>query len=396
MLPIKTFLTLTFILLSLASTLAQPVTLSDEAEIIVMTMSPGQEELYSAFGHSALRVRDDLNGLDIVFNYGIFDFDQPNFYLNFTKGKLLYKLGTAHYSRFLRYYMSINRTITEQTLNLNPTEKQEIFNFLTENAKPENADYYYNYCYNNCATKIRDVIEQSLDGRITFNYNYSNDSLSYRGLMDKYLHQQPWGDLGIDFCLGSEIDQLADGPAYMYMPEYLEIALDGAKLYTDSSTVPLIKNKKIIHKATDQPNMASPIRPFHIFILLFFLVGIITHRSIKYQVSYRFIDGILFGVTGFLGFTLLLLWFGTDHLSQYNYNLIWCNPLNLLAFILLLRRKKQSWLRYYFNFYGIALIALIAFNAILPQQLHEAFVPLVLGLMIRSFYLGYWLKGEKK
>ncbi|MBU2914403.1 DUF4105 domain-containing protein [Reichenbachiella agariperforans] len=392
----KTLLTLVFLSLIAHATLAQRTQLSGQAEIIVMTMSPGQEELYSAFGHSAVRVRDDLNRLDIVFNYGIFDFDQPNFYLNFTKGKLLYKLGTAHYSRFLRYYMSINRTITEQTLNLSPTEKQEIFDFLTENAKPENADYYYNYCYNNCATKIRDVIEQSLDGRVQFNYSYANDSLSYRDLMDQYLGEQPWGDLGIDFCLGSEIDRRADGAAYMYMPEYLEIALDGAQLSNDSTTQPLVKTKKIVNKAADQPSMASPIRPFLIFVLVFFFVGLVTHRSLKYQANYRFVDVILFGSTGVLGISLLLLWFGTDHLSQHNYNLIWCTPLNLIALILLLRKKKAPWLKYYFNLYGFVLMLQVILSGALPQQLHEAFIPLVLALMIRSFYLGYWLKGQKK
>ncbi|MCV9389111.1 DUF4105 domain-containing protein [Reichenbachiella sp. ABR2-5] len=358
-----------------------------------MTMSPGQEELYSAFGHSALRVRDEPNRIDIVFNYGIFDFDQPNFYLNFARGKLLYKLGTGPYSRYRRYYMSINRTIIEQSLNLNQEQKQAIFDRLIENAKPENADYYYNYCYDNCATKIRDVINATLGDKIKYNYNYARDSMSYRDLMDRYLHEQPWGDVGIDFCLGPEIDRRADGPAYMYMPEYLKIALDGATVRNDSTQIPLVKEKKTINVAADQPSMASAIRPFHVFVLLFFVVGIFIHRSMKYQMNYRFVDVILFGVTGVLSISLLFLWFGTDHLSQHNYNLIWCTPLNLIALILLIRKKKIKALRYYFITYAIVLIGQISLSAALPQQLNDAFIPLLLALMIRSFYLGYWLKN---
>lgn len=387
----QTLFILVFVLFFTTKSWAQ-TQLSDKAEVILMTMSPGQEELYSAFGHSALRIKDEPNRIDIVFNYGIFDFDQPNFYLNFAKGKLLYKLGTGPYSAYLRYYMSINRTIIEQSFNLTASQKQQIFDRLVENAKPENADYYYNYCYNNCATKIRDVINETLGGQLKYNYGYARDSLSYRGLMDRYLDQQPWGDLGIDFCLGPEIDRLADGSAYMYMPEYLKIAFDGAVITTDSTRVPLVKEKKTVNVAADQESMASAIRPFHVFVLLFFVVGIITHRSLKYKMNYRFIDVILYGVTGVLSLSLLLLWFGTDHLSQNNYNLIWCNPLNLIAIILLTRKQPAKWLRFYFITYGIVLVFQIAMSAGLPQQLHEAFVPLLLALAIRSFYLGYWLK----
>ncbi|UXP34026.1 DUF4105 domain-containing protein [Reichenbachiella agarivorans] len=371
---------------------AQGIMLSEEAEVSVLTMGPGQEQLYSAFGHSALRIHDDQNSIDIFYNYGVFDFDQPNFYLNFAKGKLLYKLGLNNYSRQIKYYMRINRTIVEQTLDLTQSEKQEVFDVLMENAKPENAEYYYNYCYDNCATKIRDVINTVLAGKVQYNYHYASDSMSYRDLMDKYLGQQPWGDVGIDYCLGSEIDRLADGPAYMYMPEYLKIALDGAHITNDSTIKPLVKQKRTLNIAADKPSAASPITPFHVFVVLFFVVGIFTHRGLKYSLNFRFIDVILYGTTGLLGFSLLFLWFGTDHLSQNNLNLIWSTPLNLIALALLFKKERPAWLRYYFNAYGIVLILLIITDGALPQQLNEAFIPLVLALIVRSFYLGYWLK----
>ncbi|MGL1885381.1 MAG: DUF4105 domain-containing protein [Reichenbachiella sp.] len=387
------YLTLVLIAVNSPVFSQSPAVLSDEAEVIIMSFSPGQEELYSAFGHSAIRVSDPSQKIDIVFNYGIFDFDQPNFYLNFAKGKLLYKLGTGPYDRYKAYYSRINRTITEQTLNIDSLAKQNVYDYMINNAKPENADYYYNYCYDNCATKIRDVINIALQGQVTFDYQYADDSLSYRGLMDKYMDQQPWGDFGIDFCLGMEIDRVADAPAYMYMPEYLELAIDKATIKTDSTDQPLVKKKQIVNTAVDKPSMASAIKPVHVFVALFFIIGILTSRSFKFQVDYKFIDILLFGITGFFGIGLLFLWLGTDHLSQGNFNIIWANPLNVIILFFLFNKKNSVWVRYYFIANSIILGLLIVFNGLMPQQLHPAFIPIVLSLIVRSIYLMMRLKA---
>ncbi|MCV9389501.1 lipoprotein N-acyltransferase Lnb domain-containing protein, partial [Reichenbachiella ulvae] len=283
----------------------------------------------------------------MIFNYGIFDFDQPNFYLNFTKGKLYYKLGTGSYEGYKRYYYREDRTWREHVLNITQGDKQSIFEFLVDNAKPENANYYYNYCYDNCATRMRDVLATVLGDRVTYDYSFASDSLSYRGLMDKYLDHQPWGDLGIDICLGAEIDQTADGFHYQYMPLYLEEALQTATIQNDSTIVPLIAASTTISTSSEQP-VDSAFKPIHLFVILFFVTGLITHRGLKYHANYRFIDVLLFGVTGLLGCFLLFLWFGTDHLSKYNYNLLWAMPLNLIGLFFLLKKSKPHWLHIYF------------------------------------------------
>lgn len=373
---------------------SQYKTLSDSAEISLLTMSPGQEELYSAFGHSALRVQDPLNRVDVVFNYGIFHFNQPNFYLNFTKGKLYYELGIRSYKRTKNYYTSINRTITEQILNLSKDEKQLLFDKLMLNAEPENAYYYYNYCYNNCSTKIRDILEEVLGDKLNYDFSYANDSLSYRQLMDLYLGQQPWGDLGIDLALGSEIDQVADGRGYMYLPEFLLESFDKATIEREGGADDLVKETNIINTAFEMPDASSAIEPIHVFVILFFVVGLAIHRGLKYNVSFRWVDVLLFGVTGLAGCFLLFLWFGTDHLSQANYNLIWCTPLSLIALILLLMKKTPAWLRYYFVAFGGLMVLQILFRELFVQELHFAFIPLVLTLAIRSFYLAYVLKSK--
>ncbi|MEP2026145.1 MAG: DUF4105 domain-containing protein [Reichenbachiella sp.] len=388
------FLLALSLLLVSKESMASDIQLSDEAEIIVLILDPTQVELYSAFGHSAFRVSDPTNRVDMIFNYGIFDFDQPNFYLNFTKGKLYYKLGTGSYEAYKRYYFREDRSWREHVLNIEQADKQAIFDFLINNAKPENANYYYNYCYDNCATRMRDVVDMVFEDRIKYNYTFASDSMSFRDLMDKYLTYQPWGDLGIDICLGSQIDETANGFHYQYMPLYLEEALLTAVLQTDSTTVPVVASSTTMNVSAEQPT-ESGFRPIHLFVILFFIVGLTIHRGLKYTVNYRFVDVILFGVTGLLGCFLLFLWFGTDHMSKYNYNLLWAMPFNLVGLIFLLKKTKSDWLRYYFLGFGGIQVLLLFFRELLPQVIHFALIPLVLALAMRSFFLAYTLKKER-
>ena len=179
-------------------------------KVSVITIGPSQEELYSAFGHSGIRVIDDSLGIDYFYNYGVFDFDQPNFYLNFLKGKLLYMVVKYDYSSVKEYYISNNRDIKEQILSLSLNQKIDLFKYLENNILEENKYYSYNYLYDNCATKIRDVLNDVFPNYIYYDFQDVSYSLSYRELMDLYLSYQKWGDLGIDICLGVEIDKIAE------------------------------------------------------------------------------------------------------------------------------------------------------------------------------------------
>ena len=202
--------------------------LSENSQISVITIGPSQKELYSAFGHSGIRVKDDSLGIDYFYNYGVFDFDQPNFYINFLKGKLLYMVNRYNYKPVEDHYILNDRFIKEQILNLNSSQKLKTFNFLENNILSQNKYYYYNYIYNNCATKIRDLFDEIFPKYVEYD-SINNDNLSYRELMDLYLYDQKWGDLGIDICLGSEIDKIADNYNSMYLPDYLFSNLDNAK-----------------------------------------------------------------------------------------------------------------------------------------------------------------------
>jgi len=363
--------------------------LSSEAQISLITCGPGQNELYSAFGHTAVRVKDPKMRLDLVFNYGIFDFNQPNFYLNFAKGHLLYMLAVSDWDRFERAYINEGRFIHEQVLNLDSAQTKAYFEFLMDNARPENKDYYYDYFYDNCATRVRDGLETSLGaGKIKFlEETYYQPSLSIRELCDEYLVYQPWGDLGIDLCLGQPMDKQADARIEMFLPDLLEYAFAKAVIIEDGVERPLVKSFKVLYPATavNQKSWWSPMFFFAVCLVLVVLATIFFYQQWRIL---RYLDVVLFSVSGILGIFLLILWFFTDHkAAAYNFNILIFLPLNIFLIPGIIRGKWAAWsleiLRYLPYFYAI----LLAAWAFLPQQLHLGLLPLVAILILRSWHI---------
>ncbi|MEJ2005805.1 MAG: DUF4105 domain-containing protein, partial [Cyclobacteriaceae bacterium] len=245
---------LSIILLLVGFAAVGQIRLSESAEIRVLTCGPYQGELYSAFGHSAIRVYDPDVGIDYLFNYGVFDFDQPNFYLNFARGFLHYQLAVTDYRYFRDAYISRNRYIHEQVLNLNAGEKQAFFDFLQWNMKPENRYYYYDYFYDNCATRVRDALVRTFGDSIEFDGSYIDTEYTIRDLTDIYLQQQPWGDLGIDLCLGLPMDTVASPYMYMFLPDYIEKEFDNAYIIRKGSRIPLVKETIVTYEAVPEPD----------------------------------------------------------------------------------------------------------------------------------------------
>ena len=252
---------------------SQRIQLSDDAEIHVLTCGPYQGELYSAFGHSAVRVSDPKSGLDWLYNYGIFSFNQPNFYLNFARGYLNYRLAVMDYEGFRDYYIHENRFIHEQILNLNKEQKQQYFDFLEWNAKPENQFYYYDYFYDNCATRIRDGLKLTFGDQIEFDGSYVTTDYTIRELTDLYLAYHPWGDLGIDLCLGLPMDVKATPEMYMFLPDYIENGFNNAFIKTDSGLVPLVEKTLITYESKPENIEESGFTPLAVFSLLL-IIGI--------------------------------------------------------------------------------------------------------------------------
>ncbi|MEP1034239.1 DUF4105 domain-containing protein [Ekhidna sp.] len=370
------------------------IELSDRAEIAVITIGPYQGEVWSAFGHSGIRIVDPSTGVDWFYNYGLYDFDQENFFLNFAQGLLKYKVGVMKYDRVFRYYKSQNRYVKEQYLNLTAGEKQQFFDFLQRNVQPENAEYLYNYVFDNCATKIRDVPVQLFPNRIAFDFSYKEEGKTIRDLMDDYLDYQPWGDFAIDLGLGLQIDREATAYEYMFLPDYIHAAFAGATIDRDSLKVPLVERAETTFMPEEEDITNSLLTPFNTFVLVFFIVGLITHRNMKYGKRTKWIDTLLFSIVGFAGWWVVFLWFGTEHLSQRNLNILWAIPFHFPLVFFTTKERFRKFFSVYFKATAYWYCGVLLIWAILPQPIHQSLVPLVLTMVLRSFFISYDLRKK--
>jgi hypothetical protein len=361
--------------------------LSEMAQVSIITMGPFYGELYAAFGHSAIRVFDPVNNIDLAYNYGTFDFDQPNFYLNFARGNLLYKLAVQDYQRLRQYYIYYNRFIHEQVLDLNLSQEQEVFDFLQNNAMPENANYYYDYFYDNCASRIRDVFEQSLGSDFEFDGSYIKSERSIRELTDDYLiGHYPWGDLGIDFCLGLPMDKILKPREYMFLPDYIESGFDNAWL----NDKPIVRDKIVVFEPENVEEKKTIVTPSLVFLTLLVIVAFTTRRHLKMGKRGHYLDASIFIVIGLLGIFLTLLWFATDHrAASSNLNIIWAFPVHLIAGIILLKGEASLFWRKYFKVIAIVMTVLLVVWPVLPQMMPTSLMFVSAVIMIRAAYIGW-------
>ena len=361
--------------------------LSDRAEISILTIGPGTSELYAAFGHSAIRVTDPEYDYDAAFNYGTFDFNQPNFYLNFAKGYLVYKLAVQDAKGLINYYEESNRSVKEQALNLTQEQKQKVFSYLVSNARPENANYYYDYFYDNCATKIGDVFIEALGDDFRFDESYVDEpGLTIRELTDRYSADWfPWGKLGIDLCLGMPMDIQLTNLQYMYLPDYVADAFDLAEVNLEGNWTPVVEHSSTLFDADNSKHKGPFFTPKLVFWLVALFIAFLTYWSLKKSLSLRFFDFAIFLTYGLLGLFLLLLWVATDHAAAaWNLNLLWAWPTHLFVAGLILKRVKPRWMNWYLLFTVVGGILLILVWSILPQALNPALIPITLIITIRS------------
>ena len=373
---------------------AQFLQLSSQAEISIITVGPGENELYATFGHSAFRIRDRANALDRVYNYGTFNFDTSNFYLKFVQGKLLYDLRAYDFSIFLRSYQREKRWVKAQILDLSTEEVQQIYNFLENNAKPKNRSYKYDFFYDNCSTKLYDVLEIVLKDKIVFNNSFDNHSYTHRDLIQLYLKNQLWGDFGIDLALGSVIDKKASSKEYVFLPDFVFEAFKKIEIKKGSQVKPIVKQTENILLAQEKSIQKSFITPFLLFSLLAILVLILTFKDYKKNGRNKILDTSIFIITGSIGIVVLLLSFATDHAATANnFNMLWAFAPNLVFAFLLTKNNRVNY------YYMITLLALLDIMVLLwifkVQIFHIAMIPILITLYIRYIYLWIYFKNNK-
>jgi hypothetical protein len=359
------------------------IQLSPRSEVSIITCGPGQDELYSAFGHSAIRVYDPSQEVDLAFNYGVFDFNQPNFYLNFAKGYLYYKLGVHDYQAFEYHYIMENRYVHEQILNLTLAQKQKLLDYLSWNSLPENEHYRYDYFYDNCATKMPGVVTKVFGDSIHFDGSYIKTDYTIRELTDLYLRDQPWGDLGIDICLGLPMDKVATPYQYMFLPDYVESGFAHATISRDGRNEPLVKRRIVKHDPAMAPTSGGLIHPLLVFSFFALVVVALSVVDLRKRSISVWLDLTLFSIVGAVGLLLFCLWFFTDHAAAAkNLNLLWALPSHLVVIFFL--RKNPSWLKHYFGITAAICVVLLLFWWTLPQKLHYSLVPLVIAIATRA------------
>ena len=292
--------------------------LSSNAKISLLTCEPGQE-IYSLFGHSAIWVYDVNNNINTVFNYGTFDYDAPNFTSNFLKGKLSYWLATENANRFFVTYDYLKRGVTENQVLLDSIQMNMLYGALLENALPENKMYLYDFFFDNCSTRIGDLLENELG---TLSYEQDGNK-SLRDQLHEYLEGRDWTSFGIDLIIGSKADMSATAKQQMFLPDYLQSNLISAK--RGESTV--LGNSKVIVSHQRAKVHSFWITPLFLFTLLLLLEVIILGSSlpIKWLTLYDF---VWIAIVVLASVILMFMWLGTDHQAcSQNYNLICFNPL---------------------------------------------------------------------
>lgn len=362
---------------------------SSHMRISLLTCGAGAD-LYSVWGHTAIRITDTTTHSDKIYNYGTFDFYDPDFYLKFVKGKLVYYLNVEQYEDFLEAYKMEDRTVREHELYLSTKEKLQLQRALDSNAREENKYYNYDFLFDNCATRVRDILLANIDGEVKMQPILPEKGETFRDLIYHNLtkYHAYWGTLGIDFLLGSGMDRKASDFESMFLPDYLYTGFDGATVNGKS----IIKNRKDIYTASAEPSIdGTAVTPFLFFsgLLLLWVIAFFATKS-NYSGVIRIMDFTLFFILGLLGILLVVMWTATNHqLCRNNLNLLWAIPFHSIAAFSIIGKKQ--WAKRYWLLTSIFCAALLLFWAFLPQHLNTAFIPVVILLAWRS-----WVQYKRK
>ena len=361
---------------------AQFGTLSPQAKISLVTIGPG-DELYSGFGHSVLWIYDPVSGLDNAYNYGTFSFAEGNFYVKFLRGTLPYTLSVAPLTLQAPHWQAENRSIKEQILNLSPSQKQKLYNVLETNYLPQNRKYQYKFFYDNCSTRMVDVLKAAVGDSLQFP-GYTKDTLSFRQWIDRYAYKQkPWSDFGMDLAIGAPSDDIATPAQATFLPDNLSSAFDDSKIKVGNQTLPLVASTKDLFVAA--PIVDSDwLTPKVFFWALAVLVLAFTYYQTKKEVVNFTFDKILFTIVGLVGWLILALWFGTNHgVTTWNYDILWAFPLWLPLIWYISKNKKPAWFQFVLILYAVLVMAATA-NLV---KHNLVVIPILLMIITRVYYI---------
>ena len=354
-----------------------------QAEISLVTCYPGSRN-YELYGHTMIRVQ--IEGQDLLFNYGIFNFKQSGFIYRFVKGDCDYSLAAYPMQYLTQGYE--DRKIVEQVLDLDDAQKVDIISFLWNNVQPENAVYRYGWAYNNCATKPRDIIENAVGGSLEYG-NPKRGEATFRSIMAYFDKNYPWQQFGIDMVLGYDLDHKLDYREQMFSPIILMEAMADATQERDGKRIPVVKATNILVEGGDEGAVLGPtpmvLTPMFVLTLLLVIVLALTIKERLGKRHYRWLDSVVFGVYGLVGVLVAFLTFVSSHYgTSSNLHIVWLHPLLLLPAILEWVKRMRPLVAIIHVVNALLIVLLAAGWYWLPQSGNMALVPMAGISLIRS------------
>ena len=351
--------------------------------VSLLTILPGSE-IYSLWGHSALRITDPQFGLDMTWNYGTFDFEAGNFVLKFLHGNLDYTLSMQRFEAVLRAYRAQERPIVEQTLDLTPAQQRRLLDLLAINMRPENRRYRYHFLFDNCSTRIRDALEAALGEETLHAAELPEDAPTFRALIEPYQRAVPFLDAGVDVLLGAPVDRPADGREIMFLPEDLMHAFDRARIGAGEYTRPLVARTDTLLwiDGYDAERARFPWEAVAAWLL--FAGGLAL--TLRRPGVLRALDVPLFLAIGVTGLLIAYLWLVSHHdVTNANRHLFWAWPTHMLAAgILLVRRSPSRLLAIYLVAAAAAIGISVLVSPFVAQPFSSVLLPVALLAAVRG------------
>ena len=347
-------------------------------KISILSIGEGPS-LVDAFGHTAIRVKDAQLKNDIVFNFGVYDFNSPNFYSNFVKGRPEYKLAIQNYSNLIQNYIRQKRYIVEHQLNLDQNSTKIIIDLLVE--KLNDPYYIYDYFRDNCTTRAADIVIDKTNNKFKDDKLESEAILTYRELIHRKINENSWAALGIDLCLGAIIDKKINTRETFFLPENLMNYLD---LYEGD----IIKRNIIYSPESEisyRENLPSPLLINLILSLIIVAITIFNFKSNKWNKS---LDSLIFLISGSIGILIIYLWFFSNHFAgAQNFNFLWAFPLNFALIFAIYKNKIPNWFIGYIKLLIILIILLFLHWTTGVQKYNLTLLPIFVALLIRYSFL---------
>ena len=333
-----------FFVTPVVATEEEDMAVMDSVEISLLTCEP-HDEVYSLYGHTAIRYHDlRKGGIDAAFNYGVFNYNAPYFALRFVFGITDYELGAYPYRLFMKEYRHFGSEVTEQVLNLTSEEKFRLRQLLAENLLPENTVYRYNYFYNNCTTKARDIIEKCINGKVQY-AGSEMDTTTYRKTIHAMTKANPWSRFGNDLLLGIKADLPTTMRQQEFLPANLMHDFDHAKIVAEGVSRPLVKERRVaVPAGTKTIQSGFPLSPLTCGLILLSVGLLLFIMEYRLHRAFRLWDVLLMLTTGTLGIVLFLMLFSQHPTVSLNLQMLLFNPLPwFFLWPVMKGRKTRYW-----------------------------------------------------